>query len=94
MSDPVPLARSIGEATEADAKLALQHPTEFCDWPLFDKQFIMSTYSMVIARIDGMGTGHPYVEWALKYDNVFSMHRDWLEIKSVPEATHGRVKPE
>jgi hypothetical protein len=91
---PVPNARAISEATEADAKLALQHPTEACDWELFDQSFIVSAHAMVIARIDGIGTGYPHVVWAMKYQNIFSMQRDWEEIKSVPQSiTTDRRKP-
>lgn len=82
----VPESRSIGEATEADTKVALQNIDQTCYWSIFEQEYIYSIKAMVIARVDGIGTGHPYVYYALKYDNIFSMMRDWQEIRSVPES--------
>lgn len=79
-----PNTRSIGSATEADTKMAMQYPDAMCEWEFFNQSFIYSTRAMVIMRIDGVGSETPNVAWALKYANPFSLMRDWQEIESVP----------
>lgn len=81
-----PNHRAIGEATDADMKIALQNISQVCSWEFFDIEFLLSEKAMVIGRVDGIGTGFPTMEWALKYNNPFSMTLDWNEILSVPGA--------